>query len=151
MWLQLQCASQRDEIWRKGIDSHGDYNPTCTNSTSNITADPKMPNQYATDHMACEEPFERFLTKSTWPNQHELVRGKLYLQWRRCASPQGAIEMRMVYNCTIGWMTIGAENAGGGHNGMNGASTVMAVNDPARTTNRYSIKIARLRLMRRFR
>ena len=40
--LRVQCASQRDQIWRHE-DSHGDYRPTCTNSTQHVTPTPTIP------------------------------------------------------------------------------------------------------------
>ena len=94
--LKLQCASQRDQIWRKGIDSHGDYNPTCTNSTENITKDPSMPENY-TAPANCSGTFADFLNKTSYPNSHELIKDKLWLQWRRAADGN-SIEARMAYD-----------------------------------------------------
>ena len=45
--LRVQCASQRDQIWRHE-DSHGDYRPTCTNSTQHVTPTPTIPTRNAT-------------------------------------------------------------------------------------------------------
>ena len=94
--LKLQCASQRDQVWREGIDSHGDYNPTCTNSTANITKDPSMPDNY-TAPANCSGTFADFLNKTSYPNSHELVKDKLWLQWRRAADGN-SIEARMAYD-----------------------------------------------------
>ena len=76
--------------------------------------------------------FDAFLNKSSYPNSHELVKDKLFLQWRR-SSGGGAIEARMAYDGVVGWLGVGAENGGGGHNGMNGAHIVMGVFDPDAT------------------
>jgi hypothetical protein len=72
--LKLQCASQRGQVWREGFDSHGDYNPTCTNSTENITADPIMPALYTrlTDGTCTNASFADFLNKTSYPNRFEL-------------------------------------------------------------------------------
>lgn len=131
----LKCASQRDEIWRPE-DSHGDYNPTCTNSTANVTADPIMPDRYKNAPSGgCAKTFTAYLAEpdpsgAAWTNQHELIKDKLYLQWRRCTSTPGAVEMRMAYDGSFGYLALGLENPGGGHNGMNGARTVMGIYDP---------------------
>ena len=45
-----------------------------------------------------------------------LVEGKLFLQWRRSADG-GAVEARMVFDGVVGWLAVGPENPGGGHNG----------------------------------
>ena len=131
----LKCASQRDEIWRPE-DSHGDYNPTCTNSTANVTDDPLMPSQYKNAPSGgCSTNFADYLAQrgpsgEAWTNQRELIQNKLYLQWRRCTTTTGAIEMRMVHDGSFGYLAIGLENVGGGHNGMNGARIVMGIYDP---------------------
>ena len=38
--------------------------------------------------------------------------------------------MRMAYDGSFGYLALGLENPGGGHNGMNGARTVMGIYDP---------------------
>ena len=73
--------------------------------------------------------FEAFLNKTSYPNSHELIKGKLYLQWRRSAD-NASIEARMAYDGVAGYLAVGPENKGGGHNGMNGAPIVMGVFDP---------------------
>ena len=131
----LKCASQRDQIWRPE-DSHGDYNPVCTDSTANVTSDPEMPDVYKlAPSSGCAKTFTDYLAEPgpsgvAWPNQHELIQDTLYLQWRRCTSTPGAVEMRMVYNGSFGYLSVGLENPSGGHNGMNGAPVVMGIYDP---------------------
>ena len=119
--LKLQCLSQRNQVWRLE-DSHGDYNPTCSNSNDNVTPPPKIPARAGT----CNGTFAPFLAKESYPNSIELVKGKFYLQWRVAS---GVLEARMAYDGVVGWMALGVENPGGGHNGMNGAKTVMGIND----------------------
>ena len=41
-----------------------------------------------------------------------------------------AEEMRMAYDGSFGYLALGLESPGGGHNGMNGARTVMGIYDP---------------------
>ena len=131
----LKCASQRDQIWREA-DSHGDYNPTCTDSTANVTKDPNMPAAYKNAPSGgCAKTFSAYLAEpgpsgESWTNQHELIKDTLYLQWRRCTSTPGAVEVRMVHDGSFGYVALGLENPGGGHNGMNGARTVMGIYDP---------------------
>jgi hypothetical protein len=83
----------------------------------------------------CAKTFTDYLAEPgpsgvAWPNQHELIQDTLYLQWRRCTSTPGAVEMRMVYNGSFGYLSVGLENPSGGHNGMNGAPVVMGIYDP---------------------
>lgn len=86
-----------------------------------------MPDNY-TAPSDCAGTFANFLNKTSYPNSHELVKDKLYLQWR--LSEGGVVEARMAYDGVVGWLAIGASNPGGGHNGMNGAHIVMGVYDP---------------------
>ena len=39
--LQLQCTSQFKQVWREK-DSHGDYNPTCSDYTDFVTPAPTL-------------------------------------------------------------------------------------------------------------
>ena len=43
--------------------------------------------------------------------------------------------MRMAYDGSFGYLALGLENPGGGHNGMNGARTVMGIYDPDETAH----------------
>lgn len=118
--LSVKCASQRDEIWTLA-DSHGDYNPTCTNSTAPITPLPTIPARPAT----CTG-FEDFLGKEEYANSQELAPGTLYLLWN---VSDGQLHGKMVYNGVAGWLAFGLAGTDG-HGGMNGARIVMAINDP---------------------
>eukprot|EP00854_Cymbomonas_tetramitiformis_P000690 gene690-1146_t len=136
--LELQCASQFDQIYRKGIDSHGDYNPTCTNSTEFISPTPSI----ADSRWAQSDPYREscsdadwktFLSKSDYANSLRLKDssedgdGELYLMWT--VSGERFLG-KMAYKGTAGYLAMGIENPGGGHNGMNGASIVMGIYDP---------------------
>ena len=50
--LKYQCISQRDQLWRLE-DAHGDYNPTCSNSTEFVTPPPEIPTPFAQLIGAC--------------------------------------------------------------------------------------------------
>mmetsp|Transcript_1421 Transcript_1421/g.2616 ORF Transcript_1421/g.2616 Transcript_1421/m.2616 type:complete len:577 (+) Transcript_1421:435-2165(+) len=129
--LNLQCASQRDQIYRDGIDSHGDYNPTCTNSTEFITPDPPIPPRPE----SCEDAdFSAFVSESDYSFKHTL-NPKTHLLW---SVVDDKLHVRMVYNGIVGYLALGVEAEHEGpepgvriaHPGMNGAPVVMGVNDP---------------------
>ncbi|KAK3268024.1 hypothetical protein CYMTET_23447 [Cymbomonas tetramitiformis] len=136
--LQVQCTSQFDQIYRRGIDTHGDYNPICTNSTENITAAPSIADsdwaQNTPYTESCSDAaWETFLSKSEYTNSLNLKTdgddgyGALYLLY----TVQGnQLKGKMAYRGVAGWLAFGPENHGGGHNGMNGAHIVMGTYDP---------------------
>ena len=123
--LGLKCASQRDQVWVPE-DSHGDYEPTCTNSTEAVSPPPTIPPRADT----CNDTAKwiAFLDKESYPNSQELVKDKLFAMWR--VTEDGMLNVRMVFDGIAGWLALGHENVGGGHNGMNGAHIVMGINDP---------------------
>lgn len=123
----VQCLSQRLEVWTDA-DSHGDYNPGCTdetNETKPVTDPPTIPARAAscTDGNA----WETFLNHSEYENSLELLQDKLYLLW---TVQNGKLKARVAFNGKIGWFALGIKNLGGKHNGMNGANIVMGVHDP---------------------
>jgi hypothetical protein len=66
------------------------------------------------------------LTGTEYDHRAVLVEDETYFLW----SVDGdEIKAKMVHKGFVGWMSIGAESIGGGHNGMNGAHIVMGLND----------------------
>lgn len=132
----VQCMSARNEVWVLE-DSHGDYWPTCSNLTveeAPVTDPPTMAKVESDNGMLSFSP-ERcpavdfaanFSRVSNYTHMHELIPGKYLFMWN---VSDGVLHARLEYQGVANWLSIGAENHGGGHNGMNGASVVMAVND----------------------
>ena len=121
--LGLQCLSQRLEIWRPQ-DSHGDYNPTCTDVTDQYVTPPPMIPARAE---SCDGTFDEFLAKDEYENALELEEGKHWLLWT--VKPDGTLEAKQAYDDTVGWLAIGPQNPGGKKNGMAGARIVMGIVD----------------------
>ena len=40
------------------------------------------------------------------------------------------LDVKLIYDGIVGWLSLGIDNPGGGHNGMYGASIVMGIYDP---------------------
>ena len=40
--LGVKCVDMWGQVYRQGIDTHGDYHLECSNSTSNVTLSPTM-------------------------------------------------------------------------------------------------------------
>lgn len=119
--LGYKCTSQRDQVWRD-LDSHGDYNPACTNSTEFVSDPPKIPAREGT----CDG-FAEFAGVTGYKHSVELQKDKLFLMWDVDGD---SIRAKVAYDGIAGWLAVGLTNKGGGHNGMNGAHIVMGVNDP---------------------
>jgi len=120
----LRCLSQRLQIWRPQ-DSHGDYNPTCTDVPADtwVTPEPKIPER---DAAACADGFDAFVGKDEYDNAIELEEGKHWLLW---SVKDGLLHAKMAYNDTVGWLALGAANVGAYRSGMMGAHIVMGIID----------------------
>ena len=123
--LLLSPISQRIQIWRPE-DSHGDYNPTCTDVPDDQYVTPPIPIP-PRDEANCADGFDDFMGKDQYANAIELEPGKHWFMW---SVKDGLLHAKMAYNGTVGYLAIGPENIGGGRGGMYGSHIVMGIVDP---------------------
>jgi hypothetical protein len=119
--LDLQCASPRDQVVLDG-KKHGDYYPSCTNSTQNVTDYPAIPGQ--PDN--CADTWESFYMDDSYEHSFNLTRegDGAFLMW---SVVDGSIKARLAFNNVFGWLSTGFADPDGKHKGMNGGHIVMAV------------------------
>jgi len=143
--VRLQCVNTRDQI--APMHAHGDFFPSCTNTTTAETDYPPLEASdgstaacdddepafmAATDAMMREGGYARVanLTAMCGANPwgpyptpgHPCLRGRFLYR-----VSNGAVHGKMVLNGAFGWLSIGLENPGGKHNGMNGARIVLGI------------------------
>jgi len=128
--LAVKCVNQFDQVY---ISGHGDFHPTCTNSTTEYAPRPSVVQPVPT----CAN-FPSLVVDSTYAQRVALVADQTYLLWNVVGNE---IEAKMVHNGIVGWMAVGLESIGGVHNGMNGAEIVMGRNfqGQAPTVEEYKI------------
>jgi len=117
--LGFQCVSQFGQIYREG---HGDYFPACTNATEYVTPRPSVAQPSST----CPG-WQGLVSDSYYAHRVALVQDETYFLWNVVGNK---VEGKMIHKGLVGWLAIGIENQGGGHNGMNGARIVMGLNNP---------------------
>lgn len=128
--MGFQCVSQFDQIY---VEGHGDYFPSCTNSTETVTprppvVQPVQPSQSALD---AEIALDDSLTDaSAYHHRVALAENETYFLWRDLQFTSGTLAGKLVHSGRAGWLSIGMEKVGGYHNGMNGARVIMGLNDP---------------------
>ena len=127
--LNFNCVSQRDQIWDG--NSHGDYNPMCTNSSEPMVSDSEVAPVPSRNDSACTN-FDLHVNQMSIGYTKEVLTNKTTLLYRVTVADE--LDVKMIYDGKVGWMSIGIENAGGKHNGMNGAHIVMGIYEP---TNYY--------------
>eukprot|EP00238_Polyblepharides_amylifera_P010688 CAMPEP_0196581494 /NCGR_PEP_ID=MMETSP1081-20130531/33998_1 /TAXON_ID=36882 /ORGANISM="Pyramimonas amylifera, Strain CCMP720" /LENGTH=611 /DNA_ID=CAMNT_0041901747 /DNA_START=266 /DNA_END=2101 /DNA_ORIENTATION=+ len=121
----LKCVSQRDEIW-KPADSHGDYNPMCTDSNANVTVEPSIPPRPNT----CGPGFEAFVGSGNYTNSQTFGFAQdTVILWKVVGDK---IHIKMAYNGIAGYLAVGFRSWDNNvsHKGMNGAHIVHGVYDP---------------------
>lgn len=117
--LGFNCTSQFDQVY---IGGHGDFNPSCTNTTETVTPRPSVVQPTG----ACSE-WNSELTDSNYTHRAALVEGETHLLWNVVGDK---LEVKMIHKGLVGWMAVGIQNIGGHHKGMNGGSVVMGRNIP---------------------
>lgn len=109
-------------------DSHGDYNPTCTNATVEthpVTPAPRIPTRDASCDAA---DFEAFAGDADYTHKQVLTMDrKFVLLWN---VSDGLMHGKLAYNGRAGWMALGTEKLGGRYNGMCGSHNIMGIHDP---------------------
>jgi len=138
--LQLKCINPREQVAESG---HGDFYPECTNSTELITPYPRV-QEYPQDPDVCTSlEWNEFSSSKGYKFVFDKLgdnRGNRNLEVEQVpekGSRQVArlmwnvdgdkIDGKLVFNGQFGYLAIGFANPGGKHNGMNGASIIMAI------------------------
>ncbi|KAH8043410.1 hypothetical protein JL721_13146 [Aureococcus anophagefferens] len=128
------------DIFRQPSDGaqHGDYYPQCTSYTHEATAFPSIApwrgdwRRPAMDVAAAAEAFDGTVDLvyggRAWKQSYFVPKTVGSLSWTVAGD---AVTFKQVVDGRVGWMAVGLENPGGKHNGMNGASIVMAIPDAA--------------------
>ena len=124
--LQLQCANPRDQVVPDG-KQHGDYYPSCTNSTEAPTAYPLIDQQNET---SCPDQWQDFISKDNFYDHIFNLTGtnggdEAYLMWSVVDGSK--IRLRLIFNNVFGWLAVGFADPDGKHNGMNGGNIILAV------------------------
>ena len=122
--LELKCVSQQDQI--ADGSKHGDYNPICTNSTEPVVPDSVIAPVPQRDEAACTD-YASYVAGMEKGYIKEILSNKTTLLYRYIADE---LDAKLIYDGKVGWMSLGIENPGGHHNGMNGAHIVMGIYDP---------------------
>ncbi len=119
--LRLQCINPRDQF--STGDNHGDYYPGCSNTTEEQTPYPNLDNFPQNETICTTEKWEAFAAGSGYDFSHDF--GKAKLLW---SVVDGKVHGRIAFNGLFGYLALGFANLteGAGHNGMNGASILMA-------------------------
>jgi len=118
--LELKCVNTRDQLYVAG---HGDYFPSCTNTTANATDYPTLPD-YPRDAAKCTSAmFQAF--SNTTGYEHALDLNASKLMW---TVADGALEGKLVFDGIFGYLSFGlAGPAGSDKNGMHNASVILAL------------------------
>ena len=122
--MELKCVSQRDQI--ADPSKHGDYNPICTNSTEAVVSDSEVAPTPQRNEAACTD-YASYVASVENGYIKEALTDKTTLLYRYT---EDELDVKLIYDGIVGWLSLGIENPGGGHNGMNGASIVMGIYDP---------------------
>lgn len=123
--LQLQCTSQFKQVWREK-DSHGDYNPTCSDYTDFVTPAPTL----APAPKGSCAPFNQSYAADLADGYKlaQLFPGRAVLLHKVVGDN---IALKLYFNGRAGWLGLGIENLIGGHGGMLGAPVVLALLESA--------------------
>ena len=140
--LLTQCVNSRDQLSSGG---HGDYFPSCTNTTAPETPYPPLPTSPRAASCAAESAFlahaEAAFSSGTYHSMVNLTAMCGGSGWGPTAIPgtpcirgvlmwsvDGAtVHAKMITNALFGWLSVGLANPGGGHNGMDGGHIVMGL------------------------
>ena len=137
--LGFNCTDQFDQVW---VSGHGDYWPSCTNSTQLTQPLDPIPSPSPGQAEACA-PWDTFSSAAGYNMSTALgTAGRTKLMWNVVGDE---IQVKMVHSARAGWLALGAENVGGDHNGMNGASVVIGRFDPVQgnSVGEYTIPLDR--------
>jgi hypothetical protein len=115
------------QVYRQGIDTHGDFHLECSNSTSNVTLSPTM----APMSTSCAD--DQNAEFAELEGQYVALMpldslGKAHVFWNKTVT---GIAATMLVNDGFGWLAMGTPYSGsdGDHPNMNGAKIIMAYED----------------------
>jgi len=114
---QALCVNQFDQLY---VSGHGDYSPQCSDSTEQYTPRPVV--EQPAEGSCADADFQALLDEHSDYTTEELATGETYLLWKLVDEE---MHMVMAHKGRAGWLSVGFENVGGYHNGMNGAPVVM--------------------------
>ena len=129
--LQLKCANPRGQVLPDG-KAHGDYFPSCTNSTEPVTPYPQIAQQ---DNVTCTDEFwAEFKGRGDYDHIVKLNKDPMgdetYLSWSVVEGDDGKrkIKARLAFNNVFGYLSMGfANKLDQIHNGMNGGTVLLAI------------------------
>jgi len=139
--LQLQCINPREQVY---ISGHGDFYPACSNSSEPASDYPTLPD-YPRDEATCTVDAWKEFSKTDgythvfdrlgdnrgnrgfWEGATSKGQGKVAKFMWNVAEDGETIDGKLVFNNLFGYLAIGIASEGGKHNGMNGASIIMAI------------------------
>jgi len=131
--LQVQCMNPRGQVLKDG-EGHGDYFPECTNRTHETHPVTDVPMIDQQDAAVCtSDKWEEFIGTAGYDHAVELTNPngtETYLLWSVVEDDAGAkkIKARLAFDNVFGWLALGFANVDDEiHNGMNGASIIMAI------------------------
>jgi hypothetical protein len=119
--LDLRCVNPRNQLY---VEGHGDYYLDCIDAESaeNNTAYPLLEALPRSEEMCTNVTFAAFA--STADYDHNIDFGTSTFMW---SIVDGMVDGRLAFDGLFGWLAFGFANLGGGHNGMNGATIIMAL------------------------
>ena len=99
---ELKCVSQRDQIWDG--NSHGDYNPMCTNSNESYVADSLVAPVPPRVEYECTN-FDTFVDNMSYGYTKVALTNKTTLLYK--INYQNELDLKMIYDSKVGWMKLG--------------------------------------------
>jgi hypothetical protein len=122
--LETKCVNPRGQVVPDG-KKHGDFYPSCTNSTEEVTPYPEIPQQTA----FCAVQWDDFLnTDYSYDHMVNLTMDEgdeTYLSYSIVDGNK--IKGRLAFNNVFGWLALGFADPDGKHNGMNGGKILLAI------------------------
>lgn len=137
--MEIKCVNPRGQLYQGG---HGDYFPDCSDSTEPAGPYPTLDDYPASKRRCDEDAWEKFSSSKGYKFVTEKLGdngGNRGYDWEGFEDKGGntakfmwnvngdEIEGQLVFNGLHGFLAMGFANPGGGHNGMNGASIIMAL------------------------
>lgn len=141
---EMKCVDMYEQVYRPGIDTHGDYTLECTTSTKKVTASPTMAPPAKADCDKAKDSLSK--AGDDGFTHHKKINDKTHLYVKDAGND--GVTLRLTHLGNLGWMALGVPNPDGKaeglpHPSMNGANIVMGVHDetdsPNPTVGKYKI------------
>jgi hypothetical protein len=119
--LDLRCINPRNQIY---VEGHGDYFLDCidADTAETVTDFPLLEALPRSEELCTNVTFTAFA--STADYDHSVNFGTSTFMW---SIVDGMVDGRLAFDGLFGWLAFGFANLGGGRNGMNGATIIMAL------------------------